>query len=32
MVRRAFNEMFSDEDAARTWFKKARWAVGSEIL
>lgn len=27
---RAFNELFPDEDSARHWFEKARWAEGPE--
>ena len=30
MSLRAFNEMFPDEDAARTWFERARWPNGPE--
>lgn len=30
MSLRAFNEMFPDEDAARTWFEGARWPNGPE--
>ncbi len=29
---RAFNEMFPDEDAARAWFEKARWAERPRVL
>ena len=30
MSLRAFNELFPDENAARHWFEKARWAEGPE--
>jgi len=30
MSLRAFNAMFPDEDAARTWFERARWPHGPE--
>ncbi len=30
MSLRAFTDLFPDEDAARTWFDKARWPNGPE--